>query len=386
MNGLDSSVDLLSELDNVSKIHTLERETIDEVMLIMSKRIIAALRIERMSVWLLNSEEDALVSMGEYDQRTGIFLKENVLKKTDFLDYFNAIHENRILFAENVLTHPATRCLNEAYSIPNEVITLLDIPLRLEGKLIGVMCFEKTGTVPKQFTLDEKSFAFSVSIIFVSNLEARYRRTAQHSLEKSLKEKELLIREMNHRVKNNFSILISLLRINKDYKTGQDPHEILEEYQQRIFSMMKIHDLLFASGNYHQLNLHDYLVELSNEFCNSHPELASKIAAKIEPLDYCTSSKEGLYIGLIITEIFINAVKHVSSTSADFRFHISYYAEGDYVVIELFDNGPGFDFAAESVKMTLGLSLMKDLFEELEYSTQVPQLGSSLYRISIGRF
>lgn len=385
MNGLDASVDLLSELDNVSKIHTLERETIDEVMLIMAKKIIAALGIERMSVWLLNSDEDALISMGEYDQRTDTFLKESILRKSNFLDYFDAIRENRILFAENVRTHPSTRCLNESYSIPNEVITLLDIPLRLEGKLIGVMCFEKTGHHPKNFTLDEKSFAFSVSIIFVSNLEARYRRAAQHSLEKTIKEKELLIREMNHRVKNNFSILISLLRINKDFKAGQDPHELLEEYQQRIFSMMKIHDLLFASGNYHQLNLRDYLIELSNEFRNSHPELAPNITAHIDQVEWFTSSKEGLYIGLIITEIFINAVKHVAGFTPDFRFNISFFSEGDHVVIQLNDNGPGFNFAAESVKTTLGLSLMKDLFDELEYATQVPEMGNSVYRISIRR-
>src|SRR3989338_656866 len=124
MNGLDASVDLLSELDNVSKIHTLERETIDEVMLIMAKKIIAALGIERMSVWLLNSDEDALISMGEYDQRTDTFLKESILRKSNFLDYFDAIRENRILFAENVRTHQSTRCMNESYSIPNEVITL----------------------------------------------------------------------------------------------------------------------------------------------------------------------------------------------------------------------------------------------------------------------
>lgn len=378
---MDTTIDLLAELDNVSRIHTLDRETIDDVMLEMARRIVVALRIERMSVWLLNKEGDALVSMGEYDARTREFHKETRLSKSEFPEYFHAIDQNRILYAEDVRTHPDTRCLNEAYSLPNDVITLLDIPLRLEGKLIGVMCYEKTGDVRKAFSSEEKAFAFSVSVVFVSNLEARYRRAAQHSLEKTIKEKELLIKEMNHRVKNNFAILISLLRISKEQGSKQTPREILEEYQQRIFSMMKIHDLLFESGNYHLVNLREYLVELSNEFSNSHPELTGHIHTQISEVDCIKSSREALYIGLIITEIFINAVKHVAVNNPDFTFNMRCYVDGEYAVIELEDNGPGFDFASESARSTLGLSLIHDLASELEFPIDYPKVGRSLYRL-----
>lgn len=383
MSPLNTSIDLLAELDNVSKIHTLERETIDEVMLIMAKKIVSTLRVERMSVWLLNQEKNGLVSMGEYDRRDDSFQKDTYISRDHHEPYFDAIQSNRILYAEDVRKEPETSCFNEDYNIPNDVISLLDIPLRLEGELIGVMCFEKTGPVPKVFSLDEQSFAFSVSIIFVSNLEARYRRTAQHALENSLREKELLIKEMNHRVKNNFSILLSLLRISKEQGHAQSPDELLEEYQQRIFSMMKVHDLLFESGNYSAINLGDYLTEISNEYRNSHPELADKIKVKIDGLELCRSSREGLYLGLIITEIFFNAIKHAARRTPDFCFTMAYFQDGDQTVIELTDNGPGFNFNEELEKSTLGLSLIQDLIAEMDMPTEFPRPGHCVYRIVV---
>ena len=383
MRPLNTSIDLLAELDNVSKIHTLERETIDEVMLIMAKKIVSTLHVERMSVWLLNEDKDGLVSIGEYDQRNESFQKDTYISREHNEPYFDAIQSNRILYAENVRTHPHTSCFNEVYNYPNDVISLLDIPLRLEGKLIGVMCFEKTGSDPKVFSLDEQSFAFSVSIIFVSNLEARHRRAAQHALEHSLREKELLIKEMNHRVKNNFSILLSLLRISKDQGNIQSVDDILEEYQQRIFSMMKVHDLLFESGNYSEIDLTIYLRELANEYSSSHPELENKFNVNIQELDAKINSKQGLYIGLIITEIFLNALKHAAKRTKDFDFTMSCFLENQNPVIELSDNGPGFDYYEELGKSSLGLSLIKDLIEELEFPADLPEKGRSVYRIKV---
>ncbi|MCH2232546.1 MAG: ATP-binding protein [Crocinitomicaceae bacterium] len=377
-----ASIDLLSELDNVSKIHTLERSSIDEIMLIMAKKIVATLRIERMSVWLLNEAKDGLVSIGEYDLRDDSFKKDNVLRKNDFLPYFNAIQENKILYAENVLKDPQTICLSEKYSIPNNVVTLLDIPLRLEGNLIGVMCYEKTGDKIKEFTFEEKSFAFSVSVIFVSNLEARYRRAAQNELLKTLEEKELLIREMNHRIKNNFSILLSLLRISKENGSSKKPNDILEEYEQRIFSMLKIHDLLIGAEQYKTVNIGWYINELTKEYCASHPELSGRIISDIENITVEKGSREGLYIGLIITEIFLNAVKHVFEKSNEFTFHVSLKRRSnETVVLEIKDSGPGFNFNDEKKKSTLGLSLIKDLVEELDYAVQFPSPGNSMYRL-----
>ncbi|MBK7669201.1 MAG: hypothetical protein IPJ32_18765 [Sphingobacteriaceae bacterium] len=78
------TVNLLQEIDSVSKIHILHREDIDALMVEMAKRIVASLHIERMSVWLFNPEHTAIISMGEYDLRSHTFKKESVLEEKSF--------------------------------------------------------------------------------------------------------------------------------------------------------------------------------------------------------------------------------------------------------------------------------------------------------------
>ncbi len=326
---LDDSIDLLEELDNVSQIHLLDRDDIDSLMLEFGRRIVKALKIERINVWLFNNKNDALISIGEYDARDKKFGKNSVLKQKKFPEYFEAIQKNKILLIPNVYESPLTQEFTEVYSIPHNLISLMDIPLRIAGELVGVICFEKTGKTEKNFGVEEQSFALSVSLVLASNLEARYRRAAQSRLDKVLKEKDLLIQEINHRVKNNFSILISLLRLSKDQGKTLDPALIFTEYEQRIFSMLKIQELLYQTDNYVSINLTDYANELVHEFKSSHPEVAENIRQDIEPLDHHLASKSALHLGLIITEIFLNYLKYSYSLSSKNEFIISIHKTED---------------------------------------------------------
>lgn len=116
------TVNLLQEIDSVSKIHILHREDIDALMIEMAKRIVATLHIERMSVWLFNPEHTAIISIGEYDLRSHTFKKENILEQKEFPKYFKALQENKILLAPNIHTNPITAEFTESYSKPNDII------------------------------------------------------------------------------------------------------------------------------------------------------------------------------------------------------------------------------------------------------------------------
>ena len=384
MENIDHSINLLEELDNISKIHILEREDIDGMMIEFAKRIVKTMHIERMSVWLFNQEKNAIISMGEYDSRDKSFKKENVLTKADFPKYFKSLEENKILIASNIYTNENTSEFSELYSKPNNVISLMDIPLRIASELVGVMCFEKTGEVEKKFTNTEQTFAFSISLVFASNLEARHRRAAQHKLTNALKEKELLIKEINHRVKNNFSILISLLRISKNQGLTNDPRILLEEYEHRIFSMMKIQDLLFETENYAEVKISAYLNELIKEFKSSHPELSKNIISNIEKSDYSIESKSALHIGLIVTEIFLNSVKHSVVKGKDYSLELNFKKENDsFYILEVRDNGAGFDFEEKLKKNTLGLPLIKDLADDMNFISLFPTKSTSKYTFKI---
>lgn len=374
---LDSTINILDELDNVSKIHTLERKDIERMMITFAERILANMHIERISVWLFNNDNSAIISIGEYDIRTRLFSKDNILFKEKYPSYFDAILKNKLIIAENVLENEMTLELAIDYSMPNNICSLLDVPIRIEGDVIGVMCFEKT-EIQKVFNERDQTFAYSLANVFASNMEARYRRAAQHKLTQALEEKELLIQEINHRVKNNFSILIGLLRISK--LKGGVSVSVFDEFEQRIFSMLKIHELLYKTKNYTSINLSNYLVELAKEFGDTHPELKDKLGVDVKNIDYLLPTKTAIHMGLIVTEIFINAIKYAQPNSKNFKFSVKMIQnETNEIVLSVGDNGNGFEFEKCLEKDTLGLQLIQNLVEDAEIRVNYPNNTSSYY-------
>jgi two-component sensor histidine kinase len=384
MYTIDDEVDLLEELDNISKIHLLQRDDIDELMLQFSTRIAKTLRIERISAWLLNKHKTALISVGEYDTRTKAMKRETILKKEDYPLYFEGLVENKIIIAPNIYTNELTREFTKAYSIPNEIISLLDIPLRINGKLIGVMCFEKTGMKEKFFTPSEQSFAFSCATVFASTMEARKRRAVQVKLDQALLEKDMLMREMNHRINNNFGILISLIRLKKTEPIGVELSDFLNEYEQRIQSIKKIHDLLIQTNSYTTVNLSDYMSELLTEFKNSYPEIGEQLTDVIEFSELQVASKIAMNLGLITSEILINSLKyslHKSEKNAvllTFKISLSNQLE-----LTISDSGAKFDFDAPKYNQKLGLSIIRELAENLGMQATFPNESNGTYHFTL---
>lgn len=376
---LSKDINLLEELDSISKVHVLNRHDVDQIMIDFAKRILPALKIERINVWLFNPEKTALISIGEYDSRTQTFSKNSVLDQWKYPVYFDGLRENKIILASDIYSHPLTKELNEEYSKPNNVCSLLDIPIRISGELIGVICFEKTET-KKIFTEAEQSFCLSISFVLAASLEGRQRRAAQSKLEKLLLEKELLLRELNHRTKNNLAILVSLIRISKNKTNGDEAKRLLEEYEQRIFSMLKIHELLQQGQNYNVINLAQYLRELINEFRVTFPQINHCIKSKINVFQFALSSKKAIHLGIVITEILMNAIKH-SSANPDFelKFEFTEESENQFVLL-IGDNGPGFHFKESTEKSSLGLSLISDLIEDLGINYTLPSPNNSYYK------
>lgn len=381
---LDHSINLLEELDNISKVHWLESDDLDIIMKDFASHIVASLKIERVNIWLYGKDKNTIVSIGEYDSRTKKLKKDSILEKDKYPLYFNAIETNKIILAEDVHTNKATKEFSESYSKPNDIESLMDIPIRIAGELIGVICFEKI-LVRKKFNSKEQSFALSVALVLGSTLEARHRRAAQHKLDKLLTEKDLLIKEINHRVKNNFAVLIGLLRINKANTKSRDIEVVLDEYEQRILSMTKIHDMLCQSNSFANISLSDYLNELILEFQKSHPKIETAIIKHIDIVNCYLPSKEAIHIGLVITEILLNSIKHsLVNINNNYKLFISLTQARDHNVhIKIGDNGNGFDFAEKIKMQKIGLQLIKDLVEGMGIKAVYPTVKDNMYEFTL---
>lgn len=360
----EAKINLLEELNSLSKIHTLKRTDIDAMMVEFAKRILVAMRIERMSVWLFNKPKNAIISMGEYDLLSASFSKENVLYKIKYPAYFKAISENEIVLVPNIYKSPITLELSEDYSLPHGIISLMDIPLRIGGELVGIMCFEKKGTIERIFTKDEQVFALSTAAVFASTLEARYRRALQTRLDQELKEKNLLIKEIHHRVKNNLTIVSSLLNLQSGKSVDEFHKTLFDECKSKVDSISNIHEMIYQTKSFAEISAKEYFTGMINAIAELNSSHKKVIKVNIKIKDFLLEIEHALPLALIVNEVLTNIYKHAFELTKSAEINFDLHSKGKAMFLLISDNGSGFKKKLNKGN-TLGLDIIKGLAEKL---------------------
>lgn len=196
---------------------------------------------------------------------------------------------------------------------------------------------------------------------------------AKENINASLKEKEVLLAELNHRVKNNLAIINGLLNLQEDSINNIEAKQIISDSKNRISSMALVHKMLYNTGDLKHIQLNLYVSELIQElFKGYHLESKIKISQKFEPI--LLEVNKAIPLGLILNEIITNSIKYVYAQSEDNtgEFHIEMRMENNHVKIEINDFGPGFpmDFNTEQTPFTLGIFLIKSLTEQIDGEVQ----------------
>ena len=183
----------------------------------------------------------------------------------------------------------------------------------------------------------------------------------------SLIEKEVLLKEINHRVKNNLQIVSSMLSLQADKTDDSTTLDILKEGQNRLESMVLIHQHLYQSDNFAQLNSQSYLSELTDSLVQSYhlENVDLKVIKKIEaislPIDKVIS------LGLILNELISNALKYAFTNRNQGYLTIDFYQKEEQIFFIVEDDGIGIkpkDFKEESTP--LGFQLIEAFTTKLK--------------------
>lgn len=164
--------------------------------------------------------------------------------------------------------------------------------------------------------------------------------------EKAYQEKELLLREVHHRIKNNMSTIISLLSLHSH--TMKDPSAVfaLEDATSRLRSMGVLYDKLYRSKNYRELSVKDYIPPLVEEIASVYPNRSSvKIETRIE--DFVLGEKILSPLGIIVNEIITNAMKYAFTGRDDGLITVSALIQDNHATLSIGDNGNGIPQSVE---------------------------------------
>lgn len=206
------------------------------------------------------------------------------------------------------------------------------------------------------------SFFTAISFIIVVVSES----LGQERLIKNmLTEKEVLLSEVFHRVKNNMNIVTSLLNLKKNSSNSVEVQEALEECRTRVFSMALVHQKIFERERVIDLNFKDYIHDLLNELMSSLGK-DSKTDIVIDADSIFIELSNAIPCGLILNEFVTNSFKYAQQPGKTLQLKISLKKQKDFIEFELRDNGPGLPSNVSTKTNSLGMGLMKSLSEQID--------------------
>lgn len=143
-----------------------------------------ALQVERVSIWFLHEKYSEMVCEQLYSLRMGPQESGQRIRAADYPAYFDAIENSRILAANNARDDLRTRGLTENYFAPLGIVSLMEAPIRLHAKLLGVVSFESVGSV-REWSLEEQDFAASLADMIALQVESNERKKLERALAKA---------------------------------------------------------------------------------------------------------------------------------------------------------------------------------------------------------
>ncbi|MGQ9671912.1 MAG: PAS domain S-box protein [Candidatus Aminicenantales bacterium] len=209
------------------------------------------------------------------------------------------------------------------------------------------------------------------------------RKRAEEKIKASLREKEVLLREIHHRVKNNLQVISSLLNLQS--RTLSDPAvlKLFRECQNRVRSMALVHEKLYQSQDLSRINFADYIRNLSIHLFHVHQVDSSRVQLKQELEDIQLDINTAIPCGLILNELVSNCLKHAFSDgrSGEVRIQLK-RQDGENLLLVVSDNGVGLPESLDIEKTsTLGLQILTLLVKQLDAVLELRRQPGTEFRI-----
>lgn len=198
------------------------------------------------------------------------------------------------------------------------------------------------------------------------------RKEIDQQIRSTLKEKEILLQEVHHRVKNNLQVISSMLNLQRRFIDDPKMLDILEESQNRISTMSFIHESLYQNSDFSSIGFAEYLKRLTQNLIHSYSRVSANVELTCVLDDVQINLKQAIPCGLIVNELVSNALKYAFPGKRGGTIELRVEEKGQDIEIEVSDNGVGlpddFDFETNE---SLGVYLVQALTDQLDGSLLV---------------
>jgi PAS domain S-box-containing protein len=252
----------------------------------------------------------------------------------------------------------------EVESIGSPSIDWLGVPLNIDGATIGVLVVQ-TYTEGVRYGEEEKEI-----LKFVSDQVAMviHRKKAEAQIRASLQEKDVLIKEVHHRVKNNMQVISSLLNLQSRHLHDPAVLEMFKESQRRIRSMALIHERLYQSSDLSRIEFSHYLRNLAAHLFHSYQVNTDRIRLRLDTEEVFLNINTAIPCGLIVNELVSNALKHAFPEGRTGEVAVELHrVVGDGYAVRVNDDGVGFPEGLDFRRTeTLGMQIINTLVSQVD--------------------
>ncbi|AFG38216.1 PAS domain-containing protein [Spirochaeta africana] len=196
-------------------------------------------------------------------------------------------------------------------------------------------------------------------VLVFRDVTEEYEAAAERS--RMLREREMLLKETHHRIKNNMSTVYNLLLLQADEQDDTDAGEVLQNAAGRVYSMMLLYDKLYRSERYAQVSFQDFLDPLVQEILEQFAD-SRRIQAEVHAEAVELTARQASSLGIILNELVTNSVKHAFEPYEHGRIRVSLVCSGQNARLQYSDNGrglPSLDAVAQSDSFGMELVRMQ---------------------------
>lgn len=307
---LVQTLSVLCEMDRIEGASA----TLEELAHNILRCLASGLAAQNCSLHLLDSQGERLTMKAGWgpaddipSQRRGVHLKHSFRLGEGILGH--VAHTGEPLRVDDAPAHPLYEPLSDS-SV--EVRSLICYPVRAEGRIAGVLNLSHSR--PSFFTQEHEHLvgllADRAGAILMNHLLRARLRESNERLEKSLREKEVLLREVHHRVKNNLQLVSSMLDLQADTVGDERARELIEEAHRRVRSIAMVHQRLYQHEDIEQVDFAEYASALTDYLSGIHRGEGESARIELEAQPTPMRLETAIPCGLILNELTTNALRH----------------------------------------------------------------------------
>ena len=217
-------------------------------------------------------------------------------------------------------------------------------------------------------------------VFVVEDVTERHR--AEEALRQSLEDKELLLREVHHRVKNNLQVISSLFFLQAEVTDNAEARMVLMESRARIASMALVHEGLYRTGDFGRIDVADYVTRLTSHLEASLGRCGG-VRCRLGLTPAHLSIEKAAPLGLALNELITNAIKHAYAPGQDGEVHVGVRLEDGIMTVTVRDAGKGLPqgFSIEGTQ-SLGMQLIANLTRQLRGSVRAENQGGAVFTLT----